>query len=169
MVLNTSFTMAQLQVWAPKRPKRSLRDRIKKVGQEYLTESKSDCSDGDEQFGKGVVTRKQAQLLLKNNDNKNAPDKDHLHPLDSSSVTSEQNVDSEMPNIANATSPTSPNDFEDNSKSPTAGPSQPDPDELLIKDDAASHLFSDSTLVAENEDLKAYVVKTYFRRMKNFE
>jgi hypothetical protein len=32
-----------------------------------------------------------------------------------------------------------------------------------------AHLFSKETLVAENEDLQAYVIKSSFRRMKNFE
>jgi len=28
--------------------------------------------------------------------------------------------------------------------------------------------FLDETLIAENNDLKAYILKTYFKRMKNF-
>lgn len=101
-----------------------------------------------EQTGEGVVTRRQSkiQALSAENDNSSlAEPSDHNDRLSHASSEPVQ------------VQPDSPVHSPMSVKSST--------EELSDPSDAP---YLNETLVAENADLKAYILKTYFKRMKNF-
>lgn len=104
-----------------------------------------------EQSGEGVVTRQQAKIQAK-------------EPLPSSS---DQNVKNEITSRANSSAS---NEVNVRSPSPVHSTSSAIsvPENEGDSMDPAKAPFMDETLVAENDDLKAYILKTYFKRMKNF-
>jgi len=104
-----------------------------------------------EQSGEGVVTRQQAKIQAE-------------EPVPSSSY---QNVKNEITSRANSSAS---NEVNVRSPSPVHSTSSAIsvPENESDSMDPAKAPFMDETLVAENDDLKAYILKTYFKRMKNF-
>lgn len=104
-----------------------------------------------EQSGEGVVTRQQAktqaQEALPSSSDQSVKNEITSHP--NSSASNEINVKSPSP-VHSTSSVISAHEDEADSIDPSKAP------------------FLDETLVAENDDLKAYILKTYFKRMKNF-
>jgi len=168
--------MDLLELLAPIGARKSIRDRLRRP---------IDDTESGEQTGDGVITRKQAKLLA------TGSNKD-VNPISSQTTTTQvmgadpkidlsHNNDVEMATDNDNFSVTSQEArqlpstsqqvlSEEAPISPKPGPSQA-PDETGHEhlEVAEPHLFDKETLVAENQDLKAYVIKTYFRRIKNFE
>lgn len=154
--------MDLLELLAPIGAKKSIRDRLRRA---------HDDSDNSEQTGDGVLTRKQAKILADSTSNKfdqesnsNIPPSDDVQMQDNNDFDFTKQEEPEMPSTSEQLLP------EKAPASPVPGPSQgsdqtSDEHEEVLE----SHLFDKETLVAENEDLKAYVIKTYFRKIKNFE
>lgn len=158
--------MEFLKFLPAKVPKRTLKDKL----QNY-------CKDEeDEQTGEGVLTRRQAKLLPKDGTD-NAESVANIASL----KKPEYNVDSTLQHsndidFSTQVSPTPPSPtevmegVEPVASSPTPGTSQ-DFDQQTEKEGDVfdRHIFNKETLVAENEDLQAFVIKSYFRKIKNFE
>lgn len=112
----------------------------------------------EEQSGGGVLTRRQAQLqAITSEDPK--PSTSAIDPAESA-VNFDDNDSLDRASIASEavkvhSNPPSPNDSSASIKSLSAEWGDDPP-------------FLHETLVAENSDLKAYVIKTHFKRMKNF-
>lgn len=124
----------------PRSPKRTLRDML-------VNYDKYD----DEQTGDGVMTRSQVR-----SSNNSAPEPTLPQNSLASSV-----VEQVQDEPKNATSSVESHQSE--------GPL--DEVKQISENDnhhSSSNLYHTQTLVAENEDLKAYIVQTHFRRMKNF-
>jgi len=127
----------------------------------------------EEQIGEGVLTRKQARLQQLTQSNDNGPNQLQVNK-DSAKfddVPPESGDLAETPRVGQ-------NAVEEQGQreaSPVPGPSKAKEDEqgpsTAMEDDEVEDpkLYNSETLVAENEDLKAYVIKTYFRKLKNFE
>lgn len=166
--------MDYLKFLSPISRKRTIQERLENYNRD----------EDLEQSGEGVVTRKQAKLLSTATDNN-----DDLSSAEVSKnkLTDNRNQKPQLtvkPNEdSNATDQFSQLPAEgENSKpsSPEPGHSRESPEPLKASDPLGAqfeednespnaHLFSKETLVAENEDLQAYVIKSSFRRMKNFE
>lgn len=164
--------MDLLELLAPIGAKKSVRERLRRTYE--LRKQADGQSDDDEQTGDGVVTRKQAKLQASYNDpsaifssnnsqlQKDTSDNFHSDNNDGFDME-DHNAQQQEFQLSSSNQEARP---QRTTASPLPGPSQsPDVDENVPE----SHLFSKETLVAENEDLKAYVVKSYFRRIKNFE
>jgi hypothetical protein len=104
-----------------------------------------------EQSGEGVVTRQQAktqaQEALPSSSDQSV--KNEITSRPNSSASNEINVKSPSP-VHSTSSVISAHEDEADSMDSSKAP------------------FMEETLVAENDDLKAYILKTYFKRMKNF-
>jgi len=112
-----------------------------------------------QQTGEGVVTRKQAKL-----EDQAVPEPAPKVPeLPELVERTEPEAPPEPLNIAEEAEDQLPEAITNGEKSETeegeAGESTEPPDTL----------FNDETLVAENESLKAYVVKVFFKRQKRFQ
>jgi len=104
-----------------------------------------------QQKGDGVVTRLQSQNQSKNTQTKV---KEELDPGESLS------------------GPKSPGPLADTHSEPPSPLNSDASAESLTEENTDNEItkapFLDETLIAENNDLKAYILKTYFKRMKNF-
>jgi hypothetical protein len=107
------------------------------------------------QFGEGVLTRRQARLAQQ-----------QPQPATETEIPAPNLEADTVPQVEDNTSREviEPDRPPDTDRSPETGsPSEPEPE---ADDETAPYL--KDTLVAENEDLQAYVIKTHFRKMKNF-
>jgi hypothetical protein len=108
------------------------------------------------QSGEGVLTRRQARLAelqpqpAAAADNSSADLGAETRPDDGHDVVPPERQPDQLP---------------DTDRLPEADV-QSEPEASEVDDETAPYL--KDTLVAENEDLQAYVIKTHFRRLKNF-
>lgn len=161
--------MDLLELLAPIGARKSIRERLRRA---------HDDAESEEQTGEGVLTRKQAKLLASSGNENEVPSFNKNVTEQESNQTIHPSADVEMPDnsdfdLTQQEEPQLPNEQiqpQEASSSPLPGPShRPDQTSEDAEDVLNSNLFNRETLVAQNEDLKAYVIKTYFRRIKNFE
>jgi hypothetical protein len=122
------------------------------------------------QSGQGVVTRSQAkqnQNTERSSPGPSAEDFDTNKDLNPSDIDQPSAIDNET-----SAGPEPEADPEQGAKNeepqvdPERGAKNEEPQVSNEGDDKTPYL--DSTLVAENSDLKIYILKTHFRKMKNF-
>jgi len=166
--------MDYLKFLSPISRKRTIQERLENYNKDRDVE----------QSGEGVVTRKQAKLLSTakdNNDDLSSANVSNTkltdNPNQKHQLTVKRNDDS---NVTDQFSQLPIESENSKSSSPVPGHSRESPGPLTASEPLGAqfeednespnaHLFSKETLVAENEDLQAYVIKSSFRRMKNFE
>ena len=125
-----------------------------------------DKTESEQMYGEGVLTRKQAKLELtkiKSEDEKNDHDKQITDNLPETSEEDFSTPSDNEHNIENETKSQNESEDETKTKSETETETETENDT-----NQKVNLFNDETLVAENDILKVYVVKTFLKRQKKF-
>ena len=109
-----------------------------------------------EQSGEGVLTRQQAKKQTQE------PQPSSSHQSVNNEITSRANSSASNSSASNEAKLRSPSPVHSTSSVKSV------PEHEAESIDPSKAPFLEETLVAENDDLKAYIIKTYFKRMRNF-
>jgi hypothetical protein len=120
-----------------------------------------DKTESEEMYGEGVLTRKQAKLeLSKSTSEEPKNNTDNISATsETDTLTPTDTLNNEQDNVNETKSQDNKSDDENNSTSENENENDTNP---------KHNLFNDETLVAENDILKVYVVKTFLKRQKKF-